>query len=60
LEPWQPISLEGRLGNLLDLCVFGKTAPGSEDNLQLALHAFVLREFAAAGIALGAVERGAP
>lgn len=54
VEPWQPMSLEGRLGSVVDLNLYGKTTPGSEDDLQLALHAVVLTRLAAAGIMLQA------
>lgn len=53
-EPWQPMSLEGEMGALVDVCLFGKATQNHEDDLQLALHALVLKRFAAAGIALAA------
>lgn len=52
LEPWQPISLEGEMGDILDLHLFGKTKQELVDDLQLALHAVVQAEFAAEGIYL--------
>lgn len=52
VEPWQPISLEGQMGAILDLHLFGKTTQELEDELQQALHAVVHERFAAAGILL--------
>lgn len=52
VEPWQPISLEGEMGAILDLHLFGKTTPNREDDLQLALHSVVQQKFAAEGIRL--------
>ncbi len=60
LAPWQTISEDGRLGRVVDLALFGRTAPGREEELQLALHALVEERFAAAGIALtGSAAEGA-
>ncbi len=54
--PWHPISLEGEMGAVLDLCVFGQCAQEDEDDLQLALHAVIRERFAAAGIQLCGVD----
>ena len=54
--PWQPMSLAGEMGAILDLAVFGQCAQDSEDDLQLALHAVVRDQFAAAGIQLCGVD----
>lgn len=51
-EPWQPISREGEMGEVLDLHIFGKTTQEHEDDLQLALHEVVQKQFAAQGIRL--------
>ena len=56
MEPWQPMSLEGEMGAILDLYLFGKTTQEWEDELQLALHAVVHERFQAAGIRLGGKE----
>ncbi len=50
LEPWQPMAPEGLLGEIVDISLFGVTKVDQEDALQLALHALVREEFAAAGI----------
>lgn len=52
LEPWQPMAPEGMLANIVDISLFGLTTIDQEDDLQLALHALVQEEFAAAGIPL--------
>lgn len=52
VEPWQPISLEGEMGAILDLHLFGKTTPNREEDLLLALHTVVQERFAAEGIHL--------
>ncbi|MBP6785962.1 MAG: mechanosensitive ion channel family protein [Candidatus Promineofilum sp.] len=52
MEPWQPMSLEGEMGAILDLYLFGKTTQEWEDELQLAMHTVVHERFAAAGIRL--------
>jgi len=52
LAPWQTLSADGRLGRVVDLSLFGRTAPGREEELQLTLHALVEERFAAAGIDL--------
>lgn len=52
-EPWQPMSLEGEMGAILDLYLFGKTTQEWEDELQQAMHAVVHEKFRAAGIRLG-------
>lgn len=52
VEPWQTMSLEGEMGAILDLCLFGKTIQGREDEVQAATHAIVHGRFAAAGIRL--------
>lgn len=52
VEPWQPISLEGEMGEVVDLHLFGQTAQDLEDELQLALHTVVHERLAAEGIAL--------
>ncbi len=54
--PWHPISLEGEMGAVLDLCVFGQCAQEDEDDLQLALHAIIRERFATAGIQLCGVD----
>jgi len=54
--PWHPISLEGEMGAVLDLCVFGQCGQEVEDDLQLALHAVIRERFAAAGILLCGVD----
>lgn len=56
VEPWQPMSLEGEMGAIIDLCLFGKTSQEMEDSLQLALHAVVQERFTSAGIQLGGKE----
>ena len=52
VAPWHPISLEGEIGAVVDLSVFGQCAQEDEDDLQLALHAVIRERFAAAGIQL--------
>ena len=52
------MSLDGRLGDVTDVTLFGRTTPGFEDDLQLALHALVQVRFAAAEISL-AGQKGA-
>lgn len=56
VEPWHPISLEGEMGAVVDLHLFGKTTRDLEDELQLALHAVVHDRFAADGIRLAGKE----
>jgi small conductance mechanosensitive channel len=56
IEPWQPISLDGEMGALVDLCLFGKTIDGRELELQLAMRELVQERFAAAGIPIGGAE----
>lgn len=56
VAPWQPMSLAGELGAILDLGVFGQCAQDDEDGLQLALHAVIRNQFAAAGIQLCGVD----
>jgi small-conductance mechanosensitive channel len=58
VEPWHVMSLDGRLGNVTDVTLFGRTTPGFEDDLQLALHALVQVRFAAEEIPL-AGQKGA-
>ena len=58
VEPWHVMSLDGRLGDVTDVTLFGRTTPGFEDDLQLALHALVQVRFAAAEISL-AGQKGA-
>jgi small-conductance mechanosensitive channel len=58
VEPWHVKSLDGRLGNVTDVTLFGRTTPGFEDDLQLALHALVQVRFAAEEIPL-AGQKGA-
>ena len=52
VEPWHVMSLDGRLGGVTAVSLFGRTTPGNEDDLQLALHTIVQLRFAAAGIPL--------
>ncbi len=52
VEPWHVMSLDGRLGDVTAVSLFGRTTPGNEDDLQLALHTIVQLRFAAAGIPL--------
>ena len=52
VEPWHVMSLDGRLGDVTDVTIFGRTTPGNEDDLQLALHALVQVRFAAEEITL--------
>ena len=60
VEPWQPMGLDGEMGAILDLFLFGKTTQALEDELQLAMHAVVHERFAAAGIKLqGKESKGA-
>ncbi len=54
--PWQVMSLDGRLGRVVELSVFGQTAAGNETALRLALNALVLERLAAAGIPVGGGE----
>jgi small-conductance mechanosensitive channel len=56
VEPWQPMSLEGQLGAVVDLCLFGKAAPGDEDDLHLEMHELVQARFWEAGIRLRSKE----
>lgn len=56
VAPWQVMSLEGKLGRVVDLSLFGQTVPGCEDDLQLALYTVVQDRFAAEGIALAGSE----
>lgn len=56
LEPWQPISLEGEMGAVIDLCVFGKARRGCEDDLHLELHELVQARFWEEGIQLAGKE----
>lgn len=55
-EPWQPMSLGGELRAVVDLCLFGKAAPGDEDDLHLELHELVQARFWEAGIPLAGKE----
>lgn len=59
LEPWQPMSLDGEMGALVQLHLFGKTLHGRELELQLAMRELVQAHFAAAGILLGGAEDAA-
>jgi small-conductance mechanosensitive channel len=59
VEPWHVMSLDGRLGGITDVTLFGRTTPGNEDDLQLALHALVQVRFAAAEIALASGKEAA-
>lgn len=59
LEPWRAVSEDGRLGRVVDLSLFGRTRPGNEDELQLALHTLVEERLARAGIALAGSDREA-
>lgn len=52
VEPWHVMSLDGRLGGVTGVTLFGRTTPGNEDDLQLALHALVQVRFAAEEIPL--------
>jgi small-conductance mechanosensitive channel len=52
VEPWHVMSLDGRLADVTDVTLFGRTTPGNEDDLQLALHALVQVRFAAEEITL--------
>ena len=52
VEPWHVMSLDGRLGGVTAVTLFGRTTPGNEDDLQLALHALVQVRFAAEEIPL--------
>lgn len=52
IEPWQPMSLEGEMGAILDIYLFGKTTQEWEDELQLAMHTVVHEKFRGAGIRL--------
>jgi hypothetical protein len=56
LEPWQPMSLEGNIGAIVDLCVFGKARPGDEDDLHLEMHELIQARFWEAGIQLAGKE----
>jgi small-conductance mechanosensitive channel len=58
VEPWQPMSLDGQMGAVIDLVLFGKTEPGGENDLQLALHKLVQERLADAGIPLSGKEAG--
>ena len=58
IGPWQVMSLDGKLGPVIDLSVYGRTTPGNETELHLAIHALVLERLAAAGIAVGAADDG--
>ncbi len=51
-EPWHVMSMDGRLGRVVDLSLFGRTTEGHENDLRLALHALVNQRLAAAGIFL--------
>jgi small-conductance mechanosensitive channel len=55
-EPWQPMSLAGELRAVVDLCLFGKAAPGDEDDLHLEMHELVQARFWEAGIPLAGKE----
>ena len=59
VEPWQVMSLDGRLGHVTGVTVFGRVAPGNEDDLQLALHTLVQVRFAAAEIPLAGAKGAA-
>ncbi len=59
LEPWQPMSLEGALGAVVDLSVFGKALPGCEDDLHLEMHELIQARFWEAGIPLAGQEAAA-
>jgi small-conductance mechanosensitive channel len=59
IEPWQPISLDGEMGALVQLYLFGKTIDGRELELQLAMRELVQAHFAAAGIPIGGAEDAA-
>mgnify|MGYP001162868398 FL=1 len=52
LEPWQPMAPDGMLGNIVDISLFAITTIERQDDLQLALHSLVQKQFAAAGISL--------
>jgi small-conductance mechanosensitive channel len=56
VEPWHVMSLDGRLGGITDVTLFGHTTPGNEDDLQLALHALVQVRFAAEEIPLAGLK----
>ena len=59
VEPWHVMSLDGRLGGVTGVTLFGRTTPGNEDDLQLALHALVQVRFAAEGIPLAGKKEAA-
>lgn len=60
VEPWHVMSLDGRLGDVTGITLFGRTTPGNEDDLQLALHALVQVRFAAEGIPIAGKKEAAP
>jgi small-conductance mechanosensitive channel len=59
IEPWQPMSLDGEMGKLVNLVVFGQTRHGREPKLQLALRELVQTRLADAGIRVGGPEDAA-
>lgn len=59
VEPWHVMSLDGRLGGVTGLTLFGRTTPGNEDDLQLALHTLVQVRFAAENIPLAGKKEAA-
>ena len=59
VEPWQVMSLDGRLGHVTGVTVFGRVAPGNEDDLQLALQTLVQVRFVAAEIPLAGAKGAA-
>lgn len=59
LGPWQVMSLDGRLGPVVDLSVYGRTTPDNGDALHVAIHALALERLLAAGIAVGAAAEAA-
>ena len=59
VEPWHVMSLDGRLGDVTGITLFGRTMPGNEDDLQLALHTLVQVRFAAENIPLAGKKEAA-
>jgi hypothetical protein len=57
LEPWHVICPDGLLGDSVALAVYGRTVPGQEEELQLAVHDVISKRFAERGIAFAGQER---
>ncbi len=53
LGPWQVMSLDGKLGPVIDVSIHGRTTPGNETALHVAIHTLALERLSAAGIAVG-------